>query len=1083
MAARQWAGQPSWATGQAPWQLSAWHHHARMVAVLALVVMLGFVPRGSGIGARSTTAAIVPPSAAQLAALEAIPGVAVRWNESLGTPSTLVRYGSTLTADPTSAPGFLAGHAAIFGLPDSSMLIPAREYRSARGEASHVEFEQTAGGLPILGASVKVTLDPEGRVVAAGGTVYRDLIASGSLDLAATDALALAAARLGLEVLAAPALLDSGSGAVTLTNPFMGPEAAPVVARPVVYPLDRFEGRVAWSLWIDTPLGWHQLVIDGAHGATLQELRPASNAPEALVFVGENPDESTRTQVPLVGAAFNDAGWVTDRATSGNNANVYTDTNNDNNSDYQTVTPPSGDPDYQQFVFPFADAYVTSGGSDITTDRDATLTQAFYRVNWLHDYFYELGFDEASGNFQTDNFGRGGSGGDAMLVEVHNGALGGPQGPSNTQSPPDGGAPRMELRVGLVDEALDGDLVAHEFTHGVTNRLLANGPIPQGEQSWALGEGWSDYFASSIWDDPIAGEYVCGNANGCPQYPYDASPLVYSDLCTRAATANQCEPHADGEIWTAALWDLRTAMIAAYGQNAGVATTDQLVLDGVKATTPARASFLDARDGILSADVATNGGAHQCLIWRIFAGREMGLSAATGADQTVATPATDVPAGCLPSADAGAPYSTTEGVDVLLSAAASSPGADPSVGSLTFQWDLDDDGEHDDATGQTASFTMVGQDGTFDVGLRVTNGAGLSADATTSVSVSNVAPAVSLTPVAPILEGGTITLAGLATDPGWLDALTLTIDWGDGAGPSAASPTIENDRPDATATWSETHQYGDNGAFTVQACVADDDSQTCRSVTATVNNVAPTVSVDGSGQVDYAGTKAFVHQVGTSIEVPARFEDPGSDDLTLTWDWDDGTTSSETSLVNPPLTDPPLSPSVQPRALDRSMSHTFLDACLWQVEVSALDDDSGSASAGVAVITVGDGTRAWSAGWWMRQYRPAGPPEFSDETLACYLDIVTFFSTVFVSPMTFDDAMTTLSPDHNLGEEIDLLDRQLLAVWLNVANGALSLDDDVGGVPLADLLLAAETVRLDPAATEADRLEARLSLTLAIANP
>jgi hypothetical protein len=41
----------------------------------------------------------------------------------------------------------------------------------------------------------------------------------------------------------------------------------------------------------------------------------------------------------------------------------------------------------------------------------AALTQLFYTNNWLHDAFYDAGFNEAAGNAQQDDFGRGGLGG------------------------------------------------------------------------------------------------------------------------------------------------------------------------------------------------------------------------------------------------------------------------------------------------------------------------------------------------------------------------------------------------------------------------------------------------------------------------------------------------------------------------------------------------------------------------------------------------------------------------------------------------------------------------------------------------
>ena len=59
--------------------------------------------------------------------------------------------------------------------------------------------------------------------------------------------------------------------------------------------------------------------------------------------------------------------------------------------------------------------------SALDADRDAIITQLFYYTNVMHDWLYSHGFDEASGNFQVDNFGRGGSGGDPVLAEAQDG--------------------------------------------------------------------------------------------------------------------------------------------------------------------------------------------------------------------------------------------------------------------------------------------------------------------------------------------------------------------------------------------------------------------------------------------------------------------------------------------------------------------------------------------------------------------------------------------------------------------------------------------------------------------------------------
>lgn len=74
----------------------------------------------------------------------------------------------------------------------------------------------------------------------------------------------------------------------------------------------------------------------------------------------------------------------------------------------------------------------------------AAATQLFYVTNFLHDWFYDAGFDEKSGNHQLDNFGRGGAGSDELVAEAQDFSG---RNNANAATPADGSSPRIQMFV------------------------------------------------------------------------------------------------------------------------------------------------------------------------------------------------------------------------------------------------------------------------------------------------------------------------------------------------------------------------------------------------------------------------------------------------------------------------------------------------------------------------------------------------------------------------------------------------------------------------------------------------------------
>lgn len=1064
------------------------HRASALLAAGVLAVPMTAQPGSARVGA--------PMSAGSGTASSAQPG-ALRMDGGAPHERTVFRDGGYLTGPTGRTPqdvvlGYVRAHHGDFGMTaaEADQLDVAR-VQVTRDGVGRVVLEQRVEGLRVHTANLVGTVAPDGRLVMVSGRSVSSRQASDTARLSGAQAIVVAAERSGVADAALPRQVATDDGVRVYRNDYAQDlaEPSPLTAEQVWFITD--DGlRLAWDTDVEAgSQSWYGTVVDAATGRVLERQNRYSHAgPDADVFTGQHPDDSpARQRVDLTGV---NGSWVSGTTTNGNNVTAYRDVDNDN-----TLGEQPSDPD-AHFRYAFTDAWRgLPDGTDLVdlpaatvdaaldADLDAITTQLFYYTNDMHDWLWGFGFDEASGNFQTVNPSGSGDDGDAVIAEAQDGfdfgctSGGNPVrclNNANFATAGDGSTARMQMymwaRPGRPyrDGSMDGDVIAHEYGHGVSNRLVPGTLSGDTNQAGSLGEGWSDTLSFLRWGDTTVGEYVTGNAtSGIRTFPYDSHPWTYGDYSTSVGS-----PHRNGEIWAAATYQIRERL--------GIDTTTQLVLDGMRATgngpTP---TFLDARDGILANDMAANGGAHRCALWAAFASRGMGVDAVSNGLHAVPTEDFDTPAECLPSADAGGPYVTAEGTDVQLSAAGSTPGTDASAGDLTtYAWDLDGDGGYDDATGPAVAFTAVGQDGVQSIGLQVSDEWGLTDTDSTTVTVTNVAPTVTISPVAPIDEGGTVTVSGVVTDPGWLDPLTATIDLDDGAGPRPLAGAVENVRPDATLTFSVPYTYGDDGSFTVTVVGSDDDTSTSAARVVVVANLDPVAQIDDSAAEVYGGQSAFVVEAGEPLTVSVRGTDPGSDDLAFRWDWDDSTVTTTTSLVNPPGIDPPKSPSVQPRDVTRDSTHAYADACLYQLEVEVADDDGGAGTDSAAVVITGTSDDRRSTGWWKHQLRGNGHTDLTEAELVCLLQITGYFSTVF-DPMTVDQAATVMH-DPPKNDERTKFGEVALANWLNFANGAVSFDTTFTpdgkhgtGSTWGAIMAHAEQVRTNPASTQAQLREQR----------
>ena len=399
----------------------------------------------------------------------------------------------------------------------------------------------------------------------------------------------------------------------------------------------------------------------------------------------------------------------------------------------------------------------------------ASVVNLFYTTNWLHDWFYDVGFDEAAGNAQTDNYGRGGLGGDAMRVQALD--FDGTNN-ANMLTPADGAAPRMRMyrfinassvqvsgailsapaegasfgpgtfdltatvaaaihadgcttitnatsvagnialmnrgncnfstkvynaqlagatgvvivnntsgapttmgvdtssanvtipsihvaqsdgaalvgttlrmqRMQLSDRssALDNGIIAHEWGHFISNRLIGDGSGLTSNHAKGLGEGWGDFHAllmtaaeqdtqkpgNAQWQgayaaaahsmaradgpavDPANAAYY-----GIRRYPYSTdmakNPLTLKHITTGVALPTtaprnpnaagvNAEVHNMGEVWASMLWECYAALLNTHAFSQAQDRMKSYLVTGYK-LTPIKPTLIEARDALLAA--------------------------------------------------------------------------------------------------------------------------------------------------------------------------------------------------------------------------------------------------------------------------------------------------------------------------------------------------------------------------------------------------------------------------------------------------------------------------------------------------
>jgi len=409
-------------------------------------------------------------------------GVAIDARSSGGAPrlvrAVLPRPGGAAMTAEQAALDHVAALTPLWIAGQRPAELATHSVQQLRNGASVVRLQQQIDQVPIHEGEIHVLVHPDGSLGAISGTV---LPSAGRTRFQST---APAAVERALDAMfgaarTRPAMVETAqdggySGLAVAPAPEFRVQAAR--ARREFLPSDKAPVPI-WAVeLIGEPVGGGQAgqtvarryLVSDVDGSVLRTVELTAND----AFVYRVFAETTGSRRPLDGVlqsftphptglpdgsvpglgpyplvvqeAFNGPHdpWLgpTATTTSGNNVDAFAD-----------IAPPAGfsDGDIRPDV---RAGRVLNHIYDFTAEPLATAEQSkaaavnvFYVTNWLHDWYYDSGFTEATGNAQVDNFGRGGLGGDPLVARAQSGALSGLRDNANMVTPADGLSPTMNM--------------------------------------------------------------------------------------------------------------------------------------------------------------------------------------------------------------------------------------------------------------------------------------------------------------------------------------------------------------------------------------------------------------------------------------------------------------------------------------------------------------------------------------------------------------------------------------------------------------------------------------------------------------
>jgi Zn-dependent metalloprotease len=488
-----------------------------------------------------TTLKPLPPNPDAQGELNRLASVTQPWQATWDSDTGYIRMlfnGETAPVTgslETAARQFVKAHGQLFGLTDDHSLQKAEGLTHKLGET--VRFRQTYQGIPVFPGDLTFNRNSANRIY---------LVSSGLRP------------QLSLGVQPGISATDAKQRAVKICRG--GTAQSPTLA---VWAYSR-PYRLVWQVQVRVrPDQVYRVVLDAQSGQLIgkSNLIAHVDEPKADVYLSNPVATPTLTTVPMFN--LTDPDHLTGKYV---NLNRFTSYN------------AMGDILYEQDLQPGANGYRL-----LPTDTKFDEPMAYFQVNRWHDFFHDtLGFAKR----------------DTSLPVI--------VGTTNPDGSPLNNAfydPTHDfLNFGKFtdgrDLALDADIIGHEYTHSVADTLTKILFNESWTESRAINEATADYFSSTVVGEGCLSEYGSPQPGTCMRdltnrkhYPEEV-PLSHP-LKNGAAYYDLPEEHYTGEIWGAALWDLRRSL--------GAPVADQLIFASLP-LYPDTATFSDAYVALQAAD-------------------------------------------------------------------------------------------------------------------------------------------------------------------------------------------------------------------------------------------------------------------------------------------------------------------------------------------------------------------------------------------------------------------------------------------------------------------------------------------------